>query len=115
MRTKNPHILIALTAVITSFAGIALIALLTNPIVSISYILFFFLLLLIFLIGLAYLLVALRRGKVSVRTRRSIIIVSLILVFLVMFKSSGSLSWIDLIVLLLLGFGLLFYSGRRGM
>lgn len=98
----------------TCLISLLFITLLTNPLSNISYTLLAFFLILLALISLGYLLIAWAKGKVSKKARSRIVIASIILVFLAMFKSSGSLGWVDLVVTLLLAFGLLFYSGRRG-
>ena len=40
-------------------------------------------------------------------------ITSILIVIILMFRSAGSLNWVDTLVILLLAGGLLFYSGRR--
>lgn len=96
-----------------SFLGLVAIVLLTNPVQSISYAVVFFGVLLIMLISLGHLLVyAMTAGGVGPKARRRIVIVAVAMVIFLMFRSAGSLSWVDLTVMILLAGGLLFYSGR---
>ena len=113
MKLRNPHILIPTLLAGSSSIGLLLLGLLTNPVQNVSYALFFFGLLLVLLLSLGHLAVYLRRGKVTATVRSKIVIISVLLVFLLMFRSAGSLNWADLLVMVLLSFGLLFYSGRR--
>ena len=87
--------------------------LLTNPVRNVSYAIFFFVILLVLLLSLGHLLMGLSLGKISRKTRSKILIISILLVIILMFRSAGSLNWVDILVMLLLGGGLLFYSGRR--
>ncbi|OVE78731.1 hypothetical protein BVY00_02070 [bacterium G20] len=86
---------------------------LTSPIKNISYAIIFFIILLILLLSLGHLGAAMWSRKASATSSSRIAIISVLAVILIMFRSAGSLSWIDLLVVLILGGGLLFYSGRR--
>ena len=55
----------------------------------------------------------LQAGQMRRVYRYRIIIVSIFIVIVLMFRSAQSLSWIDGLVLLIITTGLLFYSGRR--
>ena len=86
---------------------------LTNPIENISYAVVFFAVLFVLLLSLGYLWLSMRRERVSAASRSKIVIVSILAVVFVMFRSAGSLNWVDLLVLAMLALGLLFYSSRR--
>jgi hypothetical protein len=77
------------------------------------YAAFFFGLALIFLISLGYFIVRLQTGEVSAKNRYRIVALSLILLTLLMFRSAQSLSWVDGVILILIGYGLVFYISRR--
>lgn len=113
MRLRNPRIFIPSAISVICFVSLLLIALLTNPVKNVSYALFFFALTGVLVLSLGHLLVALRKGQVTPKARSKIVIISALIVFSLMFRSGGSLNWVDLLVMGLLGFGLLFYTGRR--
>ena len=87
--------------------------LLTNPLQNISYAIFFFGILLVLLLSVGHLLMSLKSSEINRRSRSKIVIISIFLVIILMFRSAGSLNWVDILVMLLLGGGLLFYSSRR--
>ncbi len=97
----------------SSLLGLLLIMLFSDPVQNISYAVLFFAILLILLLSLGHLLVRLGPNKIGRRWRSRILIISVLLVIILMFRSAGSLNWVDILVLLLLGAGLLFYSSRR--
>jgi sugar phosphate permease len=90
---------------LASLLSLVLLMSLTNPIDNIIYSVFFF--------GLGLFMVRLQTGEASLRNRYRVIALSLILLILVMFRSAQSLSWVDGIILILIGFGLVFYISRR--
>lgn len=96
-----------------SFLAIWLIVLLTSPIKNIAFAVPFFAALFVFLVSVAHLFLYLRWGEVSPRARSRILIISIFIVLLTMFKSAQSLNWIDALILLLVLGGLLFYSSSR--
>jgi uncharacterized membrane protein len=96
-----------------SLAALALLTGLTNPVDNVLYTALFFGLLLVFLLSLGYFLVRLQTGEVSSKNRYRIVAFSLVLLILLMFISAQSLSWVDGIILILIGFGLFFYISRR--
>ncbi len=96
-----------------SFLGIIILVAASNPVDKISYAMIFFLLLFIFLVATGHLIIARVRGQVTARNRYKILIISIFLVVLLMFRSSQSLGWLESLVLLAVMGGLLFYSGRR--
>jgi hypothetical protein len=96
-----------------SLMAIAGLMLWTSPIDNIIYAVFFFGLGLIFLISLGYFLVRLQTGEVSHKNRYRIIVLSLIFLTLLMFRSAQSLSWVSGVILALIGFGLAFYISKR--
>jgi FtsH-binding integral membrane protein len=104
-----------LPAIITagSFLCLLLIVLLTSPVKDIAWAMAFFVSLLVFLLSVGYTVVYLQAGQMRRVYRYRIIIASLFIVIVLMFRSAQSLSWIDGLVLLIITTGLLFYSGRR--
>jgi hypothetical protein len=101
-----------LTALGSSIA-LAVLMMTTSPLNNILYAAFFFGLALIFLISLGYFIVRLQTGEVSAKNRYRIVALSLILLTLLMFRSAQSLSWVDGVILILIGYGLVFYISRR--
>src|SRR3954469_22951382 len=91
---------------LASFTAIVGLLLWTSPIDNIIYAVFFFGLALVFLISLGYFLVRLQTGQVSHKNRYRIIVLSLIFLILLMFRSAQSLSWVDGVILVLISFGL---------
>ena len=85
----------------------------TNPLEKIVYAVFFFGLALIFMISFGYLMVGLQLGEVSTKNRYRIIAISLLILTVIMFRSSQSLNWVDAVILALISFGLVFYISRR--
>ncbi len=98
---------------LVSFAGIAILMTATSPVNNILYAAIFFGLALVFLISLGYFLVRLQTGEVSSKNRYRIVALTLVLLILLMFRSSQSLSWVDGVILVLIGFGLVFYISKR--
>ncbi len=101
---------------LTSLLSLAVIAglmLWTSPIDNIIYAVFFFGLALLFLVSSGYFLVKLQTGEVSHKNRYRIIVLSLIFLILLMFRSAQSLSWVDGVILALIAFGLAFYISKR--
>jgi hypothetical protein len=96
-----------------SFSCIILLTGLTSPINKIGWAMLFFLLLLVFLVSLGYLVATIQFGRVSSRTKFRIVIVSILILVAIMLRSVQSLNLIDLVVVGLISFGLLFYSSRR--
>jgi inner membrane protein involved in colicin E2 resistance len=101
------------TLTFISLAALVIFASLTNPVDNVIFAAFFFGLLLVFLLSLGHFLVRLQTGTVSAKNRYRIVAVSLVLLILLMFRSAKSLSWVDGIILALIGFGLFFYISRR--
>lgn len=85
----------------------------TSPVDNLIYAVFLFVLLLVFLVALGYFVVGTQMSEVSSKNRYRIVTLSLILVTLLMFRSAQSLSWVDGVILALIGFGLVFYISRR--
>ncbi len=96
-----------------SFLCILLLVTFTSPVRQIGYAIVFFIALAILLSSLGYLLSYWQTGAVTPRTKIRIIIVSVSVTILLMLLSSQSLSWIDLLIVILVALGLIFYSGRR--
>jgi amino acid permease len=85
----------------------------TSPIDKAIYAVAFFALALIFMISFGHLIVGLQTGRVSLKNRYRIVTVSLLILILLMFRSTQSLDWQDAVILLLISFGLVFYVSRR--
>ncbi|HLA49455.1 MAG TPA: hypothetical protein VJY84_02840 [Candidatus Saccharimonadales bacterium] len=113
MKTHNRHFLLPAVLFVGSFLTLVAVMLLSNPLDNVSYAILFFAILLILLFSLGHLLVGLSGRRAGRKARSRIVIISVLVVILLMFRSTGSLNWIDLVVVALLGLGLLFYSGRR--
>jgi hypothetical protein len=109
---KSRHKLSGSTALI-SLALLIILMMATNPIDNVLYAALFFGLALVFLISLGYFVVRLQTGEVSPKNRYRTVALSLVFTILLMFRSAQSLSWVDGVILLLIGFGLVFYISRR--
>jgi hypothetical protein len=109
---QSKHKLSGLLA-LASLAGLAILMSSTSPIDNIIYAALFFFLALIFLISLGLFAVRLQTGEISAKNRYRVISVSLVLLILLMFRTAQSLSWVDGIILILIGFGLVFYISKR--
>lgn len=96
-----------------SFLYLLLIMTLTSPVKNIAWAVAFFVGLLIFLISSGYALIYLQAGGMRPVYRYRIIIISVFILIVLMFRSAQSLSWLDGLVLAIIAGGLLFYSGRR--
>jgi uncharacterized membrane protein len=96
-----------------SLVALIILSSLTNPVDNIIYTALFFGLALLFLLSLGHFMVRLQTGEVSSKNRYRIVALSLVLLILLMFRSAQSLSWVDGIILILIGFGLVFYISRR--
>src|SRR5437868_3261404 len=99
--------------VLTSLVALAVLMTSTSPTNNIIYTVAFFGLALLFLISLGYFIVRIQTGEVSTKNRYRIVTLSLVLLILLMFRSAQSLSWVDGLILLLIGFGLVFYISKR--
>lgn len=98
---------------LASLLALVLLMSLTNPVDNIIYTVLFFGLALVFLLSLGHFIVRLQTGEVSSKNRYRIVALALIILILMMFRSAQSLSWVDGIILVLIGFGLVFYISRR--
>jgi len=108
------HRRVAGSLTLLSFVALALLMSFTNPVDNVIYAALFFGLALVFLLSLGHFLVRLQTGEVSSKNRYRIVALSLIFLTLLMFTSAQSLSWVDGIILVLIGFGMVFYISRRG-
>jgi hypothetical protein len=97
------------------FSLVGLIALmsLTNPVDKIITSVLFFALAFVFLVSFGHFIVGFQMGEVTSKNRYRIIALSLTVLLLLMFRSANSLSWVDGIIMVLIGFGLVFYISRR--
>lgn len=98
---------------VISLLGLILLIGMTSPINNISFALVFFAVLFVFLVSFGHLLIYLRKGQLSPKSRGRIIIFSVFIVLLLMLSSSQSFNWVDGLILLLVLGGLFFYSSRR--
>lgn len=96
-----------------SLAALAVLMISTNPLDKVIYAVVFFLLALVLMVCFGHLLVLIQIGEVSLKNRYRIIAVSLIILSLLMFRSARSLNWVDIVILLLISFGMVFYISRR--
>ncbi len=112
VKARNSHLLLPAALSAGSFFILIAIMLLTDPVKDISYAIVYFGALLIFLISLGC-LALMYMNKLNSSSRSKIVITSVVLVIFVMFRSAGSLSWVDFLVLLLLTGGLFFYTSHR--
>lgn len=85
----------------------------TNPVDKAIYAVVFFVLALVFMISFGYLLIGMQKGEVGNKDRLRVVIISLIILILLMFRSAQSLNWVDALILLLICFGAGFYISRR--
>lgn len=107
------QILIPASFLIISLVSMVLLMLLTSPVKKIGYAVVFFGILSVALISLGYLIVRIWGGQTTAKNRYRIIIVSLFITISLMFRSAQSFNWVDLVIVVLVTFGLLFYGGRR--
>lgn len=96
-----------------SLAAMIILMISTNPVDNVIYSALFFGLALVFMISLGFFLVRLQTGQLSSKNRYRTVSLSLILLVLPMFRSAHSLNWVDGIILILIGFGLVFYISKR--
>ncbi len=96
-----------------SLIALAVLMTTTSPVDNIIYAAVFFGLALVFLLSVGYFMVRLQTGEVSPKNKYRIVALSLVLIILLMFRSAQSLSWVDGVILILIGFGLAFYISRR--
>lgn len=96
-----------------SLLGLVILTTATNPIDNVIYAAFFFGLTLTLLLSSGFFMVRLQTGEVSHKNRYRIVTLSLVFLILLMFRSAQSLSWVDGIILILIGFGLVFYISKR--
>jgi hypothetical protein len=96
-----------------SFLCLASFLLFTNPLQNLGFVIFLFVALFIFLVSLGYLLAYIKSPVITSRSRFRIIIFSFLCVAVLMFRSAQTLNFSDLLILLLLGFGLIFYTAKR--
>ena len=109
----KPKHKLAGTLALLSLAGLAILMTSTSPIDNILYAALFFFLALVFLLSLGIFSVRLQTGEVSHKNRYRVISLSLVVLILLMFRTAQSLSWVDGIILVLIGFGLVFYISKR--
>jgi hypothetical protein len=67
----------------------------------------------VLLISFSHLLLYIRSENISAKSHSRIYIISFIIVIMMMLGSARSLNLTDLVILLLLSWGLVFYSSKR--
>ena len=110
---RRKHLLIPLLLSVASLLFMLVFAGLTSPIDRIAFAIVFFIALLVFLVSLGHLIVLLQNGQISSKSRYRIWIVSLLILVTVMLRSAQSLNIWGLAMVVLIAFGLIFYSSRR--
>jgi hypothetical protein len=113
VNTKRPQLKLPAITAAGSFLVLLLLGLATSPLKNAGWSLVFFIFLLLFLVNSGQLILYLHNGGMSARARYRLIIISLFIVVVLMFSSLQALNWVDGLVLLLIGFGVVFYSSRR--
>lgn len=111
LRQKHVYLPAAFSA--GSFFTLILLMSTTSPIDNIAYSIFFFVVLTLFIFSTGYLIAYLQYGRLTSKTFARLLTISLLMVTVLMLRSSQSLSWGDMVVLLLISATILFYSGRR--
>jgi phosphatidylglycerophosphate synthase len=110
---KRHHVRLPAASAAGSFLCLFLIMLLTSPVKNIAWAVVFFLTLEVFMVSIGYWAVYLQAGVMRPVYRQRIIISSLFILVLLMFRSAQSLSWVDGLALVIITVGTLFYSSRR--
>jgi tellurite resistance protein TehA-like permease len=113
MNTKRSQLKLPAVLTAGSFLILFLLGSLTNPLNNAGWSLALFVFLFIFLVNLGRLILYLQNGELGPKARHRIVIISLLIVVVLMFSSLQALNWVDGLVLLLIGFGVAFYSSRR--
>lgn len=113
MKLANKKIGLPAGLMLCSLLALVLIMGLTNPVDNITYAIVFFVLLQIFLVSTGYTIVRLQFGEVSPKARYRIIIISSLILLALMLRSLQSLNFVDLLIVALISFGMLFYTSRR--
>jgi hypothetical protein len=113
MNTKRPQLKLPAFLTAGSFLILALLASFTSPLNNAGWSLAFFLFLFIFLVNLSRLILHLQSGVLGPKADHRLVIICLFIVVVLMFSSLHALNWVDGLVLILIGFGVVFYSSRR--
>jgi hypothetical protein len=103
-----------LSITLSTLVAMVLLMGLSSPVNKISYAIVFFLLFLVFLISLGYSVISMQFGQVTPKAKYRIIIISSLIVLAIMLRSVQSLNLVDLLIVGLISFGLIFYTSRRG-
>jgi len=98
---------------LTSLLALVILMVSTNPVDKIFYAVVFFVVALVFMVSFGFFFIGLQKGLVGTKDRFRIIVISLIILTLLMFRSAQSLNWVDALILVLICFGLGFYISRR--
>lgn len=86
---------------------------LTSPVQDITLAIIFFIILLVFLISTGYWLFGLSGKSLGQNHRFLVVITSIFIVILLMFRSAQSLNLTDFLILILTAAGVIFYMDRR--
>ncbi len=113
MKITDKENILPVSIMTMSLVAIILIMGLTSPVDNIAYAIIFFILMEVFLVSTGYSIVRLQFGVVSPKARYRIIIISSLVLLAVMLRSLQSLNIVDLLIVGLITFGLIFYTSRR--
>lgn len=96
-----------------SLCFLAGLTLFTSPYENITYVIIFLAATAIFLPSTLFLILKIRRGQVGHKAKYRIFILTIFILLVLMFRSSRSLNLTDLLIIIAVIGGMLFYSGRR--
>lgn len=113
VNTRQKYVYLPAVLSAGSFFTVLLLGLLTSPVDNISYSIIFFAGLLLFFLSTAYLILFLQNGSVRAKACYRLVVIGLILITALMLRSTQSLGWGDILVLMIISILMLFYTGRR--
>lgn len=108
----HPHQKLPAVTAIGSFCLLLALVFLSSPVRSVGLAIVFFILLAVFLISSGHWLLGFR-GRPGLKARQQVSVLAILIVLLLMFRSAGSLKWIDLTVLIVTTLAFVFYIRRR--
>lgn len=111
--TRQQKVKLPITVSASSLIFIIFLTLFTDPVNNTVWAIFFFLLLFIALTTFASSVVILQRGGLTSRTKRRIVLGATFLIICIMLRSVGSLNLVDVLVLILIFGGSIFYFSHR--
>jgi hypothetical protein len=113
VNTRQKYVYLPAALAAGSFLMMMVIVTTTSPIRNISFSIAFFFALLLLMVSGGYLTVYLQNGLVSPRAKYRIFVISLLIVTILMLRSTQSLGWGDILVLAIITVIVFFYTGRR--